>query len=91
LKRVDLIDALDARGPTTLAELAAIVALWFFSGRRGEFSAFASAPTGVSSIVSSYRLVGFRNMRRERCKKLQRIELVSCTVFGGIGNDIVLD
>ena len=36
-------------------------------------------------------LVGFRNMSRERCKKLQSIELVSSTVFGGIGNDVVLD
>jgi len=28
-------------------------------------------------------------MRRERCKKLQSIKLVSSTVFGGIGNDVV--
>jgi hypothetical protein len=68
-----------------------IVALWFFSRRRGELSSFTSAPRGVPSIISGERLVGFRNMHRERCKKLQRIELVSCTVFGGIGNDIVLD
>ena len=70
LKRVDLIDALDARGPTAFTELTPIVALLFLSRRRREFSAFASAPAGVSSIVSGYRLVGFRNMHRERCEKL---------------------
>ena len=90
LKWVDLINALDARGPTTFTGLTPIVALWFFSGRRGELSTFASAPAGVSSIVSGYRLVGFRNMHRERCKKLQSIKLVSHTDFGCICDDVVL-
>jgi hypothetical protein len=28
-----------------------IITLWFFSGRRGELSAFTSAPAGIPSIV----------------------------------------
>ena len=90
LKWVDLIYALYARSPTTFTELTTIVAFLFLSWRRGEFSAFTSAPAGVPSILSGYRFVGFRNMRRECCKKLQSIKLVSSTVFGGIGNDVVL-
>ena len=75
LKRINLIDALDARCPTTFTELTVIVTLLFLSWRRGEFSAFTSALTGVPSIISGERLVGFRNMRQELCNKLQSIEL----------------
>jgi hypothetical protein len=44
LERVDLIDALYARGPSTLTELSPVIALVFFSGRRGELSAFSPSP-----------------------------------------------
>ena len=54
LKWVDLINALYARGPTTLTELLPIITLWFFSGRRGELSAFTSAPAGIPSIVPGH-------------------------------------
>jgi hypothetical protein len=52
----------DARGPTTSPKLLPIVALVLFRWSRGEqlLSALASTPTGVSSIVSSYRLIGFQ-------------------------------
>ena len=89
LKRVDLIYALDARGPTTLTELTTIVALLFL-GWRSNFSAFTPSPTGVPSIVSGYRLIGLRNMARELSKELQSVKLMSSTVFGGIGNYVVL-
>ena len=62
LKGVDLIDALDARGPTTFAGLLPIVALVFFRRRRGELGSFTPSPTGVPSIVSGYRLVVFRDV-----------------------------
>jgi len=60
LKWVDLIYALYAGGPTTFAELLAIVALLFFSRRRrrGELGSFPPSPTGVPCIVSGYRLIG---------------------------------
>ncbi len=62
---VDLVDTLYARGPTTFAELVPIVTLWFFSGRsRGELGAFTSAPTGIPSIVSGQRFVGFWEYER---------------------------
>ena len=77
LQGVDLIYALDAGGPTTFAELLAIVALLFFSRRRrrGELGSFPPSPTGVPCIVSGYRLIGLRNMRREFSKELQSIKL----------------
>jgi len=58
LQWVDLIYALYAGGPTTFAELLAIVALLFFSRRRGELGSFPPSPTGVPCIVSGYRLIG---------------------------------
>ena len=51
LKWIHFIDSLYARAPTALTELTAIVALWFFRGRRGELSAFTSSPTGVATVV----------------------------------------
>jgi hypothetical protein len=62
LKGIHFIDSLYARGPIALTELTAIVALWFFRGRRGELSAFASAPTGIPSVISGYGFVGLRYM-----------------------------
>jgi hypothetical protein len=47
LKGVDLLDALDARGPTAFTELLPIVALWFFRRRRGKFGSFTAAPTRI--------------------------------------------
>ena len=52
LKGIHLVDSLDARGPTALAELTAIVTFLFFRGRRSELGAFASASTGVATVVS---------------------------------------
>ena len=52
LKRIYLIDALYARGPTTSSELSPVIALVFFGRRRGELSAFASSPTGIAPVVS---------------------------------------
>jgi hypothetical protein len=100
LKRVDLIYALYARGPTTLTEpdstdfgelakLTTIVALLLL-GRRSDFSAFTPSPTGVPSIVSGYRLIALRNMARGMSKELESVKLMSSTVFGGIGNYVVL-
>ena len=40
LERVNLVDPLYARGPSTSTEISPIVALWFFSAKRGELSAF---------------------------------------------------
>ncbi len=65
LQGVDLIDALDARGPTTPTELLPIVTLWFFSRRRGELGSFTAAPTGITSEISSQRLIGSRHMTGE--------------------------
>ena len=62
LKRVDLIDALYARGPTTPTELSSIVTFGFFSLRRSELGAFTSASAGVATVVSCDSLVGFRDM-----------------------------
>ena len=90
LQRVDFVNALYARGPTTLAELSSIITLSFFSWRRSEFSAFAPSPTGVSSVVSCDALVGFRDMTRELSEKLKSIKLMSFSVFGGVGDDIIL-
>jgi hypothetical protein len=42
LARINLLDSLYARGPSTATEISPIVALWFFSARRGELSAFIS-------------------------------------------------
>ena len=61
LKWVDLIYALDARGPTTFAGLLPIVGLVFFRSRRGELGSFTPSPTGVPSIVSGYRLIGLHS------------------------------
>ena len=56
LKRVDLIDALDAFGPTTFLKLLAIVALLFFRKRsRGELSTLTSTPTKESTCVEDTR------------------------------------
>ena len=62
LEGIYLVDSLYARGPTTLAELSSIVTLSFFSWRRSELSAFASAPTGIPTVVSCDALVGFRDV-----------------------------
>ena len=62
LQGIYFVDTLYARGPIALTELTAIVALWFFRGRRGELSAFASAPTGIPSVISGYGFVGLRYM-----------------------------
>ena len=52
LQGIYLVDSLDARGPSTFTELSSIVTLRFFGRRRGELSAFASASTGVATVVS---------------------------------------
>jgi hypothetical protein len=52
LERVDLIDSLYARGPTTPTELSPVIALLLVVFGRGELSAFASSPTGVATVVS---------------------------------------
>jgi len=75
LERVDLIDALYARGLTAPSELPSIVTLGFFSWGRGELRAFASSPTGVATVVSRDALVGLRYMARERYQKLQSFKL----------------
>jgi hypothetical protein len=62
LKGIHFIDSLYARAPTALTELTAIVVLWLFRGRGGELGAFASAPTGVASVISSDRFIGFRDV-----------------------------
>ena len=61
LKWIHFIDSLYARGPIALTELTAIVALWFFRGRRGELSAFTPSPTGVATVVSGTEKSG-RNL-----------------------------
>ena len=66
LERVNFIDALYARAPTTPTELSAVIALWLFSGRRGELSAFSPSPTGVATVVSCDALVCLRYMTRKR-------------------------
>jgi hypothetical protein len=52
LEGIHFVYSLDARGPTTLAEVTAIVALCFLSGRRGELRALTPTPTGIPFIVS---------------------------------------
>jgi hypothetical protein len=52
LQGIDLVYALYACGPTTFAELLPMVALLFFSRRRGELRAFASASAGIPPVVS---------------------------------------
>jgi len=52
LQGVYLINALYARGPSTLTELSPVIALVFFGRRRGELGAFASASAGVATVVS---------------------------------------
>jgi hypothetical protein len=74
LERIYLVDSLDARGPTAPAELTAIVTFLFFRGRRCELGAFAAAPTGIPTVVPGQRLVGFRDMSRERGEKLQSVK-----------------
>ena len=64
---VHLVDSFYARGPTAPSELPSIVTLRFFDWRRGELSAFASSPAGVSSVVSCDAFVGLRYMTRKRC------------------------
>jgi hypothetical protein len=51
LKRVNLLDAIDARGPRAFLELPPIVALWFLRWRTGEINAFAPSPTGGATVV----------------------------------------
>ena len=80
----------DARGPTTSTELSTIVALCFVFRRSGKLGALTSSPTGVSSIVSGYRLIGFWNVAGELSKELESVEFVSCPVLGSVGHDIVL-
>jgi hypothetical protein len=62
LQWVDLIDTLYTCGPTTFAELLPIVALLFFSRRRGELGSFTAAPTGITAEISSQRLLGSRHL-----------------------------
>jgi len=64
LKGIHFIDSLYARAPTALTELTAIVALWFFRGRRGELSAFTSTPAGIPSVISGYGFVCLRYKKR---------------------------
>jgi hypothetical protein len=45
LEGIHFVDSVYARGPTTPAELPSIVTLRFFSLKRSELGAFASAPT----------------------------------------------
>ena len=75
LKGIHFIDSLYARAPTALTELTAIVALWFFRGRRRELSAFPPSPAGVATVVSRDALVGLRYMARKRCQKLKSVKL----------------
>jgi hypothetical protein len=91
LKRIHLVDSLNARGPSTPTELPPIVAFLFFRWRMGELGAFTSAPTGIPSIVSGQRLIGLRDMTRKLSEKLQSVKFVSGTILGGIGNDVILD
>jgi hypothetical protein len=53
----------------------------FFRQRRGELlGAVTPASTGVPSIIPGQRFIGFWDMRRERCEKLQSIKLMSYTI-----------
>jgi hypothetical protein len=90
LQRVDFIDSLDARGPTTFAKLTAIVALLFLVWR-SKLSALTSTPTGLSSVVPGDGFVGLWYVNGECCQKLQSIELMSRAVFGGVGDDVILN
>ena len=100
LQRIHLVNSLYARGPTTLteldstdfaelAELTTTVSLLFL-GWRSNFSAFTPSPTRVPTVVSCNALIGLRNMTRELSKELKSVKLMSSTVFGGIGNYVVL-
>ena len=90
LEGIHLVDSLHARGPSTPTEVTPVIAFWFFGGERRELRAFASAPTGVSSIVPGQRLVGFRNVNRERRQKIQSVKLMCRAVLDGVGNDVLL-
>ena len=90
LQRVDFIDSLDARGPTTFAKLTAIVALLFLVWR-SKLSALTSTPTGISSVVPGDALVGLGYVTRKLSEKLQSVKLMSYSVFGCIGDDVILD
>ncbi len=68
----------------------AIVTLRFFSLKRSDLGAVTSAPTGVSSIVSGYRLVSFWDVTGELSKELESVKFVSCSLLGGVGYDVVL-
>jgi hypothetical protein len=48
------------------------------------------SPTGVATVVSRHAFIGLRYMTRERCQKLQSFKLVSRSVLGGVGDDVIL-
>jgi len=91
LQGVYFIYSFYARGPTTSSEVSTIIAFCFTFRWSGELSALPSTPTGVSAVVPGYGLVGLRYVTGEGGEELQSIKLMSGIVFGGIGNDIVLD
>ena len=58
---------------------------------RDKFFSLASVATGVPAIIPGYWLVGFRDVSWKSSQKLHSIKLVSSTVFGGVGDDVILD
>jgi hypothetical protein len=91
LQRVDFVDSLYARSPSAPPELTPIVVLLFFRWRRGELSSLTSTPTRVPSVISGDGFVGLRYVTGKLSKELQSVKLVSSSVFGSVGNDIVLN
>jgi hypothetical protein len=69
---------------TELVEVSSIITLGFFSWRRQELSAFASAPTGIASIVPGQRLVVFSGYElRALPKTLEHRTSSSAQGYGG--------